>query len=133
MKIYLAGPINGCTDEQANGWRSRVKALHADCLDPMSRDYRGKESDSVAEIVEGDKSDIDQCDAVLVYFERPSVGTSMEVLYAWERKKPVIVIDHSDKPISPWLKYHSNYICLSVFEAISLIKFRESLRNVFPR
>lgn len=109
-KIYLAGPINGCTDAEANDWRSAVKKLHPNCLDPMARDYRGKEAESVREIVEGDKADIDQCDAVIVYFERPSVGTSMEVLYAWERSKPVVTVNKSGRPISPWLAYHSSVV-----------------------
>ena len=121
MKIYIAGPINGCTDEQANGWRSQVKAIHSDVLDPMARDYRGNEAESVSQIVEGDKADIDACDAVLVYFERPSVGTSMEVLYAWERNKPVFVVNKSDKPVSPWLAYHSNGVFTEINAAISTL------------
>lgn len=119
MKIYLAGPINGCSDSEANDWRSAFKKLHSNVLDPMARDYRGKEAENVAGIVEGDKSDIDACDAVLVWFERPSVGTSMEVLYAWERKKPVVVVNKSGKPISPWLAYHSIAIVNSADEALN--------------
>ena len=122
MKIYLAGPINGCTDEQANGWRSQVKALHPDCLDPMARDYRGKEAENVGTIVEGDKRDIDECDAMIVYFEKPSVGTSMEVLYGWENKKPIALVNVSNRPLSPWLKYHSSYICRDIAEAIFRLK-----------
>lgn len=121
MKLYLAGPINGCTDAEANDWRSAVKKLHPDCLDPMARDYRGKEAENVGAIVEGDKADIDSCDAVLVYFERPSVGTSMEVLYAWERKKPVALVDKSNKPISPWLSYHSAYVSTTIEDAVHRI------------
>jgi hypothetical protein len=52
-------------------------------LDPMDRDYRGKEDESVKDIVEGDKADIDWADAVIAYCPKPSVGTSMEVLYCW--------------------------------------------------
>ncbi len=117
-KLYLAGPINGCSDDEANGWRSKVKLLHPNVLDPMSRDYRGKEAENCASIVEGDKRDIDSCDALLVYFEKPSVGTSMEVLYAWERQKPVILIDYSGRPLSPWLLYHSSIVCRSIEEAV---------------
>lgn len=119
MKIYLAGPINGCTDAQANDWRTEAKKSLPDHLDPMARDYRGKEAESVNEIVEGDKADIDSCDAVLVWFERPSVGTSMEVLYAWERKKPVVAVNKSGKPIGPWLAYHSTVVD-SLEDAVAL-------------
>lgn len=118
MKLYLAGPINGCTDAEANDWRSAVKKIHPDCLDPMARDYRGKESENCEDIVIGDKADIDSSDALVVWYERPSVGTSMEVLYAWERRKPVAIIDKSGKPLSPWLQYHATYICSSVEDAV---------------
>ena len=121
MKLYLAGPINGCTDAEANNWRSAVKKLHNDVLDPMARDYRGKETEAVKQIVEGDKADIDVCDGVLVWFERPSVGTSMEVLYAWEHNKPVVVVNRSGKPASPWLVYHSIAVCGTAQEAIAAL------------
>jgi nucleoside 2-deoxyribosyltransferase len=121
MKIYLAGPINGCTDAEANDWRSRVKELHGNVLDPMARDYRGKEAEAVGEIVEGDKADIDACDGVLVWFERPSVGTSIEVLYAWERNKPVVIVNKTGKPISPWLAYHSFAVVENAEEALKYL------------
>ncbi len=123
--IYLAGPINGCTDEQAKGWRETAAVLFVmdgwAILDPMARDYRGKENEAVNEIVEGDKADIDACDGVLVWFERPSVGTSMEVLYAWERGIPVVVVNRSGKPASPWLTYHARAVCSSASEALAAL------------
>lgn len=76
----------------------------------MRRDYRGKEHESVNDIVELDKFDIAQSDALLVYFDKPSVGTSMEVLWAFERGKLVLVVNASDKPLSPWLLYHSHRV-----------------------
>jgi hypothetical protein len=76
-------------------------------LDPMRRDYRGIELDYVDEIVNGDKADINKCDFVLVYYDKPSVGTSMEILYTFERDIPVIVVTDKDKKLSPWLVYHS--------------------------
>src|SRR5438105_2818876 len=114
MKIYLAGPINACSDSEANDWRTEFKSVHSDCLDPMIRDYRGVEEMKFREIVENDKSDIDSCDTIVVWFERPSVGTSMEILYAWERGKPIILIDRSNAPLSPWLRYHSTQIVNSI-------------------
>jgi len=118
-KIYLAGPINGCTDSECNDWRTEIKRLHANCLDPMARDYRGREQENCEGIVRGDKEDINACDVVIVWYERPSVGTSMEVLYAWERGKPVIIIDRSGKPLSPWLAYHSVAVCANADEAVT--------------
>jgi hypothetical protein len=94
-KIYLCGPINGCTDEECKDWREAVKAKWPDAIDPMRRDYRGKEDESVKQIVELDKIDIMNCDVVLVNYDKPSVGTSMEILYAFERGKFVVIVaDH---------------------------------------
>lgn len=123
MKVYLAGPISGCTDDEAIGWRQQVIAMapSIEFFDPMVRDYRGAEEQSFCEIVEGDKADIDQCDAMLVYFERPSVGTSMEVLWAWIQEMPVIVIDRSGRPLSPWLRYHSTETVQAIEQAVELL------------
>jgi nucleoside 2-deoxyribosyltransferase len=111
MRVYLAGPINGCGDDEANNWRSTVKGIfarrHVDWLDPMDRDERGKEANAYAEIVEGDKADIDECDAVFAFCWQPSVGTSMEILYAHSKGKPVMAVIPRGKPVSPWIRYHA--------------------------
>lgn len=122
MKVYLCGPINGCTDEECKDWREMVKARLPDTLDPMRRDYRGREAECVNEIVEGDKVDIEESDVLLVNYDRPSVGTSMEVLLAWQQQKPVIVVHAPDANISPWLRYHATTFCTSFDSAIKQIE-----------
>ncbi len=120
MKLYLCGPINGRSDDDCKTWREQVKALWPDCLDPMRRDYRGRELEPgiAAEIVAGDIEDIDASDALLVYFDQPSVGTSMEVFYAHQQGKTVVVIDRTSKPLSPWLTHHSSAVVRTVEEAL---------------
>lgn len=121
--IYLCGPINGCTDAEANDWRSAVKAQWlGKCIDPMKRDYRGKEAEAFREIVELDKIDVATCDVMLVNYDKPSVGTSMEILYAWERGKRVVVVCRSDAVISPWLRYHAHYLAHSFDDALTHIE-----------
>lgn len=122
--IYLCGPINGRSDDDCTTWREQVKGfLGPDrCLDPMRRDYRGREAESVNEIVQLDKVDVDHSTALVVFFDRPSVGTSMEVFYAWTINTPVVVIDASDKPLSPWLVYHSTAVVSSVEEAVRWVE-----------
>ena len=90
-------------------------------IDPMIRDYRGKTNENFKKIVEEDKGFIDGCDIILVNHIKPSTGTSMEILYAWERKKHVVIISQNDD-VSPWLIYHSDKICRSLDEAIDYIK-----------
>lgn len=108
MRVYLCGPINGRSDDDCKGWREYVKSKIQNTVDPMDRDYRGRELEPgiAQEIVENDKADILACDAMLVYYDKPSVGTSMEILFAYERGKRVLLIDKSGKPLSPWLMYH---------------------------
>lgn len=73
-------------------------------------------------MVAGDIEDIKECDALLVYFDRPSVGTSMEVFYAKHvLGKPVIVIDASDKPLSPWLIHHADNVTRHMSVALACI------------
>ena len=122
-KPYLCGPILGCTDEECKDWRYMARKELPDSLDPMRRDYRGKELDSYIEIVEQDKLDILNCDCVLVNYTKPSVGTSMEILFAWEQHKPVIVVAAQGVVISPWLKYHTSHFFESFSQALHYIKY----------
>lgn len=123
--IYLCGPINACSDSEATDWREYAKAhLSCETLDPMRRDYRGRGAECVNEIVELDKLDVLTCSALLVFHPKPSVGTSMEVLFAWGLHKPIVVVDVSGKPISPWMVYHATVIMSSVDEAIEWLNAR---------
>lgn len=110
--VYLAGPINGCTDAEANGWRERFIADHPGhtYLDPMRRDYRGREDECVAEMVQGDMADIDACDILVAYCWQVSWGTAMEILYAHQQAKLVICVVPEGHRVSPWLRYHSDAI-----------------------
>lgn len=124
MKVYLCGPINGCTDDEATSWRDQAKKyLACETYDPMSRDYRGRELEPgiAKEIVENDKLDIQACDAILVMYEKPSVGTSMEVFYAHQLGKLIVLVDQSGKPLSPWLIYHINKAFPTLAEATAFI------------
>ena len=109
--IYLAGPINACSDSEAMDWRAEAKERLADCyefLDPMRHDYRGRELEpGVAEhIVGNDLQDINASDVIFAYCPKPSCGTSMEIYHSFEmlHKDVIVVAPH---PMSPWLKRFS--------------------------
>ena len=89
----------------------------------MRFDYRGRElEDGIAsETVTNDKNDINGASALLVMFDGPSVGTSMEIYYAYERAIPVYVVNASEKPLSPWLIYHSAQVFWTLTEACEAI------------
>jgi nucleoside 2-deoxyribosyltransferase len=108
--IYLCGPIADRTDEECKNWREAVKRMWSGaCLDPMDRDYRGRYGDPGVdgEIVMQDKRDIQVADGLIVYYALPSVGTAMEIYYAWLLRKPIVLVNASMKPVlSPWLTHH---------------------------
>ena len=132
MKVYLCGPINACTDEECRDWRQAAKRSLPNLrhIDPMARDYRGQEDVKYREIVEEDKRDIDECDCLLVNYDKPSVGTSMEILYAWQQQKPIIVVAIPGTRISPWLRYHATQF-LPTFQAA--FRMLESLAGCHDR
>lgn len=123
-KVYLAGPIFQQSDAACNDWRAKFKASHEfEWLDPMRRDFRGREDSAVAELVEGDKEDIDACQALVAKVTIPSAGTSMEILWAWLNETPVITI--AEGKVSPWIRYHS--VAIVPTEEAALEKLKELL------
>lgn len=122
LRVYLAGPIFGKTGAEANDWREEVMTSCPDFTfaNPMNRDYRGKEDESVDEIVNGDKLDIGRSNILLANTQSPSAGTSMEIYYAWDANMPVIAI--GGERVSPWIRYHSDCVVSSVEEAIKELK-----------
>jgi len=130
LTIYLAGPIQGCTDSQCNDWRDYVTkrvdvslAPRFQVLNPMDRDYRSKYGDAsvVPEVIQLDKRDINNSDVLFANIIQYSAGTSMEVLYAWERDKIVVCVVPRDAVLSPWIVYHSTKLVHSLDEGIEWI------------
>jgi nucleoside 2-deoxyribosyltransferase len=120
LTLYLAGPIHGCTDEEARGWRERVAeslAARFVILDPMARDYRGREWRApAAAIVEPDLADILRSDVVLVHPWRASAGTAMEMVYAKRLYgKYVVTVCATDQP---WYIYHSSHVAPTLNDAV---------------
>jgi nucleoside 2-deoxyribosyltransferase len=123
MRVYLAGPIFQCEDHECIDWRREAKKRLQgfEVIDPMERDYRGVTTEKHKKIVEEDKALIDTCDILLVNYLKPSIGTCMEILYAWERRKQVLVVSQDDEH-SPWLIYHAERIFSSLEDALSHIR-----------
>ena len=108
--VYLAGPINCCTDDECMGWRAEAKRLLEpmfDIIDPMDFDCRGREDLLAVEIVQNDIYRIGMADVVLVNATRPSWGTAMEMVYANQAEK-VVVAFTGDGKVSPWVRRHAN-------------------------
>lgn len=121
--VYLCGRIAGCSEEEKNGWRNAFSEAYPHVRNPMHRPFNEHGTfQDVCLIVNGDKADIDASDAILVYYVSPSVGTSMEILYAWERGKIVIVWNVSGGELSPWIRFHAHYIVDSQQEALHRLR-----------
>ena len=123
-KLYLAGPIADCTDEECTIWRKLVTEELSNLYDISDPFLRGDYRDNIdnrhdAEIVEGDKKEIEDSDVILVNWWKISIGTSMEVLYAWELGKVIVTVTTSKHP---WLCYHSHLLFDNMNLAIETIK-----------
>ncbi|MBQ9431408.1 MAG: nucleoside 2-deoxyribosyltransferase [Kiritimatiellae bacterium] len=127
-KIYLSGPImDALAGNEAASWRERAKARLAEnfvLLDPMRRNFKDREVDSANEIVEFDLQDVRDADILLVNYNKPSIGTSMEVFYAAHDLGKFIVAfsPFSFKECSPWMVRHCTKILGSLDEAVDYIR-----------
>lgn len=125
--VYLCGGINGLSDADAKDWRevATYELLRAgfSVLDPMRRDFRGKEAGNVRFIVESDLFDIQASHILLVNAARPSWGTAMEIALAARDvyRKRVFAFGAGDKP-SPWLVYHCDGLFPTLAEALTHIR-----------
>jgi nucleoside 2-deoxyribosyltransferase len=112
--VYTAGPITGCTYKNATSWRDGVaKDLNSDkieCLSPMrghDKDgliidkglLQGGVKDGVAaeekSINRRDHFDCTRASCVLANFldtKKISIGTVMEVGWAWDHQIPVVCV-----------------------------------------
>ena len=124
--IYLAGPIMNVPKEESYGWRTvATKNLtdYFNILNPLRRNVNDYTFQSEREIVRLDKDDILHCDIVLVNSNRMSIGTTMEIMYAYMNDKLIVNINENTiTSLSPWLVYHSTIILTTLTDAITYIK-----------
>ena len=66
-----------------------------------------------------DEELIDNSDILLVNATKPSWGTAMEIMYAFQKNKPVISV--VGERISPWTRYHSTHLETTLDAAIERI------------
>jgi nucleoside 2-deoxyribosyltransferase len=130
VKIYLAGPINGLSDEEAMGWRAEAKKLLQSYVikDPMVRDYRVNEYGHEQDIVINDLKDIAECDIILVNASHPSWGTAMEMAYARMMFKTIVAFV-PEGPVSPWITHHATAVARSLSAAAHYITLWEEMEH----
>jgi nucleoside 2-deoxyribosyltransferase len=122
--VYLCGGINGLSDAECKDWRAEATAALAPTfrvLDPMRRDYRGRETENVEAIVNGDLNDIKASDVVLANAAHPSWGTAMEVRAAFVLGRLIVAFGAPEKP-SPWLVFHCDRMFPTLAAALEYLK-----------
>lgn len=124
--IYLCGPIMDASTDESKTWRQRAKERLAGrfiLLDPMRRDFRDREIDSANEIVEFDLQDIRNADILLVNYNKPSIGTSMEVFYAAHSQGKFVIAfsPYTYQDMSPWMVKYCTKILSDLEAAIQYI------------
>lgn len=112
-KVFLSGPIRGLSRHQSLGWRNDANKLLAPKISTIHA-LRGREKKETLPdpriAIQRDKNDITKADVVLVNdtFDKVSmIGTSMEVIYAFERGKLVVIFGRAHES-DYWLNFHSH-------------------------
>jgi nucleoside 2-deoxyribosyltransferase len=118
LRVYLAGPPYA--DEYRRRAAELVDAIGWEPVDPMRRDFRGRTEGHEKEIVEGDLTEIESCDAVLAAFTSPDEGTSMEAWYAHGLGKRVIAYTGGTPP-HPWTAYVADGVFADLERAVAAL------------
>ena len=99
MKIYLAGPIEICSEDEILVWRNYVENKLKGSFEIITPKYHlGSDS----EIFENTKTNVEECDIVFAHLpkaineRRASYGTIFEVAYGFAINKTVIVISDDE-------------------------------------
>jgi hypothetical protein len=140
--VYLAGPITGCSYEGCTNWRKYAIAKLAECgiagLDPMrgkeyleaetsvSDNYSGEVLSCSRGIMTRDHWDCLRCSLLLVnlrHATRVSIGTCMEIAWAWDNGIPVVAVLEPGNPHDhSMINEAIGFKMQSLDEAISIIK-----------
>lgn len=144
--IYLSGPIAGTDFYGCTSWRRYVSNQLSEfkCLDPMrGKSYlkdAGPITDDVTKNTEGykdylasdqaimtrDSWDTFNCDAIFVNFldvKKVSIGTVMEIAWAWQRRAPIIMCMKKDNLHDhPMIRAASPFVVSDLDSGIKLLK-----------
>jgi nucleoside 2-deoxyribosyltransferase len=143
-RVYLAGPITGYTFDGCTEWRDAVKKLLAadgiEAFSPMrAKEYlkaegvltgsypKGGLFSSSRNIMTRDFFDCTNADVILANLlgsEKPSLGTVMEMAWAYQARIPLVVaMENSGNPHEhPMLDEAFGFRCSSLEDAVFVVK-----------
>ncbi len=118
--IYLAGTIYN--EDLDRLWKPKLRNLLSDDVYEFF-DPDPKEGSKLY-VVARDKAEIQKCDILIAYIQYPTVGTSMEILYAsMLETKAIIVINPNAKMIENlWLVAHAHLITTTIENCVDHVK-----------
>ena len=103
--VYLAGPIEGCDNDEINKWRDKCHLMFNDFIvgiNPYRAEMHADTSESRKRMAMKNYMDTQSCDLILAYLpkeinaRRPSYGTTFEIAWGYSLRKPVVIV--SDDP-----------------------------------
>ena len=109
--VYLAGPMEHVSKEDATGWRDAAKeileSMDVVTLDPTRR-IHNFDKRYMKRIFELDLRDIQESDIILANLDNPTVakhGTAIEVFYAsYVLRKPVVAFKADASTVHPFFE-----------------------------
>lgn len=128
ISIYQCGPMAGCTDEEMHGWREALKKdwPNINWLDPCERSYNLQQ---FRKLVDDDIADIESADYILAYYWKTGSGSAMELAYNYYvARKPSVVVVPEFKVVSPWVRYHADYLVETFEHAMKIILNEDSTK-----
>lgn len=139
MKCYLAGFMSGDKLKETTEWRKKIRAHYAVkawndlvFLDP----YNGKDINTITKdglksnvppnaIVHRDYKCVDEADLIVANMntfgsDRPLTGTMCELAWAWQLKKPIVLITKNKNYVEhPFLSYFASWVVGDVNELLN--------------
>ena len=91
-RIYLAGPMTGCNDDQKRRWRQDIInrfGNRLEFIDPLDEEF--DESANASDLARADIRAIEEADGLLVNMWRESIGSAIGVVHARQKGRPVVV------------------------------------------
>ena len=128
--VYLAGPIEGCNDDEINEWRDYAKHEFVDNIigiNPYRAESNSDSAESKKRVVMKNYMDVTACDLILAYLpkqmndRRPSYGTVCEIAWGYSLQKPIVIVSDDEEVQKHPLLYTSGAHFTDLHDGIDYI------------
>ena len=141
--IYLAGPVAGCTVDEANEWREEIRSRLPHGIvgisplrcEPLKEGMKYTEEGASPKMWSDPRAiatknwlDTESCDLVLAYLpkklndRRPSYGTVIEIGWAIGLRKPLIVVSDDKYMMNhPLIQHNASWRLDNLEDAVEVI------------